>query len=127
MFPASASAGVLYLYADEISAQPDDKRHNGDGENKEEKHNPTLITGEDFAALTFIVRRFSFPRYVLLSRASVDEARGRSSSDNRTLAPKSDHQILQFIQPHSRLPRLSISVSCCLHAKPQRIWRLESH
>jgi hypothetical protein len=31
------------------------------GESKEEKHNPTLITGEDFAAPTFIVRRLSFP------------------------------------------------------------------
>ena len=64
------------LYADEISAQPDDEAYNGHGENKEEKHNPTLITGEDFVASTVIVRRFSFPRHVLLSHVSVDEARG---------------------------------------------------
>jgi hypothetical protein len=66
-----------HLYSDEISAQPDDKANNGHGENKEEKHNPTLITGEDFALPTFIVRRFSFPLHVLLSRGSVDEARER--------------------------------------------------
>jgi hypothetical protein len=49
------------LYAEEISPHPDNKGHNGEGENKEKKHNPTLITGEDFAAPTFIVRRFAFP------------------------------------------------------------------
>ena len=45
------------LYADEVSPQ----RQKRDGENQKEKHNPTLIAGEDFAAApTFIVRRFVF-------------------------------------------------------------------
>jgi hypothetical protein len=105
------------LYAEEISPHPDNKGHNGEGENKEKKHNPTLITGEDFAAPTFIVRRFAFPLRVLLSRASVDEARGGPLRVIAPWHPQATTKILQFIHAHSRLPRLSISESGCLHSK----------
>jgi hypothetical protein len=72
-----AAEATLVIVRRRDKPQPDDKAHDGHGENKEEKHNPTLITGEDFAAPTFIVRSFRFhsmscfPAPQLMKRAEV--------------------------------------------------------
>ena len=40
----------------------------------------------------------------------------RSSSDSLTFLSSADHQMLQVMQPVRRVPRLSISMSGCLHS-----------